>query len=220
MDFNLSLFDLINYPIDYNMVSKTYFNSWSLMSAFIFGIILYILLFPIYYNLGNFAARKFHKKYPDEKILYIIKTSPTFMFIMTLLVGGFWGMCLYPFLIFENLTYIKPVHETTWWFYFILFLSGIIALLVRFSIIYIISDQNIRLINPFKLFDNWAFKKDYFIPISSIKAVKFSRFLWLEELEITQKNEECSGKIIALIGLKKAEEIINKMIHEGESNEY
>ena len=209
---------LANYQIDYNLISKMDFNNWSLKAECICGILLYILLSPIYLNLSKCAARRFHELYPEEKILYIIKTSPRVIFLITWIIGGFFGGCLLPFFIFKNLYYIKPVHIDTWGFYFVWFILAIISILIRFSMIYILSDKNIRFINPFKIFD-CCFTKNKCIPYADIKTAKFSQFLFLESVDLTLKDGSTFNGLIAFIGLKKAEIIINNHINKEVDNE-
>lgn len=205
-----------SYKADYDSFSEEYFRQWVNASdhicAILFALFSLIFSFCAYKN----SAAKFQKQYSDEKILFIVKNSPIFIILLSLIWGGVFGRYMLANFWFQNFD-TNVVPNTGQAIDYIFFFVATCFILYRFSIIYILSNKRVELISAYAIFNKIT--KKISILYNEIKEVRFSSLLFFETLEIVFKKGSGYDGITCFANLKKAKEIIEKQMYEGSNNE-
>ena len=206
----LNIFDYYN--ADYSFLTKEIFENWRITAGFLTGIINFCITFPIYKNAQTIAVKKCRQSYPNEQVLLVVKSGFWLSSICTFLCGAFLGVFALPFLFFKNITYINGINYFYYFciYTFVYFIS-IIFIIIRFSMIYIITDLGIRFIKPYKI-QNFLLQKKIFIPFTNIRSCYYERFLWFNGLIVNLKDNTRFTGMSHFAKLKNVSLLINSKI--------
>lgn len=207
----LNIFEYYN--TDYSFVTKEIFKNWRMTAGFITGIITFCITFPIYKNASTLAVKKSRQFYPDEQVLLVVKSGFWLCSISTFLCGAFGGVFILPFLFFKNINYSNVIdYHYYFYIYTFIYSISIIFLIIRFSMIYIITDSGIRFIKPYKI-QNLLLQKKIFIPFTNIRSCHYKKFLWFNELTINLKDNTKFTGMSHFANLKNVNKFINSKIN-------
>lgn len=207
----MNLLDYYNY--DYYDLGKTSFQNFQGLLILICGLVMSGLLMPIYYSFYNIAANKFKKRYPEERIVHIVKNGFLFMFIVTFCIGGFLGAFILPFFILKNV----PSSETIFgnvYIAIVLWLVSVYGILERFAIIYVLSDKRIQLVRAMYPY-NFNLKIKPF-EYKNIVSVEYEKFITWEQLYIKFKDGSRYDGLMFFKQLKEVKSIIETGMTEEE----
>ncbi|PWL80742.1 hypothetical protein DBY21_00945 [Candidatus Gastranaerophilales bacterium] len=200
---------LYYYNEDYYTIGEELFKNIQQEMALVCGILACCILIPIYFNFYNIAEKQFNKRYPNEKVIYVVKNGIFFMLVVTFLIGESLGLYILPFFIFQNV----PVTITPWNNLFITIIIYIVTyyiVLERFSIIYILSDERIQLI---RCLYTYKFNlKINSVKYKNIESVRYNKFLTWEYLDIKLKDGKDFNGLLFFKNLKHVKSIIEKYI--------
>lgn len=201
---------LLDYRIDYNLVSGEYFKKLVLFSGVTTGLVLVAIILPFCLKAYNLAEADFKQFYPKERIIYTIKNSNYFIALTSFIVGASIGLFIFPFIVFENLYRIGSITIV----HCCLLIPGIAiaiyGVLLRYTMVYILSDRQICLVSPYKIFQKHI--KPISIKYCEITGIKFNCFLFTEWLTIYLKNAKKFEGITTFTNLKEAKAIIKSKI--------
>lgn len=213
----VTFFQNYYHSIDYRLVSDEFFYFWSFKTGLLFGFLLSSILLPLNLYAYKSAAYRCEKMYPDENVVYVIKNGIVTMFLATFCTGFFVGKFIFPFFIFKNLYRIKDIYYEYIWLYIILFFITVFFLLERYTMIYVLSDKNLRLVDAYNIF-RLIRKETVSISYKDIKSIEFNKFLIIEFLILNLKNGKHFSGIYAFSNLKKVKRIIEKQLKYYELN--
>ena len=98
-------------------------------------------------------------------------------------------------------------------FYVFVFIIAVLFFIIRYSMIYLITDKGIRFITPYN-FQNIILKKSIYINFEDIESCTYTNILNFQQLIIKLKNKTEFRGIVFFVGLKQANLIINKYIEK------
>ncbi len=194
---------LLSYRIDYNSVTSEYFKHWTSEFGNTCGLAHILIFVPICLYTHIAVANRFRKKYPNEKVIYIMKNSISFLFFIMYAFGYFFGSFIAPFICFENLHGIKLPNNWDIWVWIPAYIISIFAILIGYSMTYVISNRRIEAISAYKIYDKIIKKHCFFFKNMSDVSLKIHHY-FLSELDITLKNGEHFYIIRGLVNFKKA----------------
>lgn len=204
------------YGDSYYEVSKRVFEDWQMQSAGTFGLILCCILMPIYFNFYNMAKKKFEKMYPEEKVIYVVKNGAFFMFFVTFCLGAYLGGFIMPFFIFQDV----PQRITGCYNVFvaiIVLVLSIYGMLERFSLIYVLSNKKIQLVQPLHSNKfNLKIKSYYY---KDIVSVTYDKFLTWEALYLKMKDGKVFRGLIYFKRLKYVKDLIEENMKKEAMND-
>jgi len=203
------MIDISNLQIDYNLISYKYFENWRTIAGGITGLLLVLFFTPFYILSDKAASLRCEKLFPNERVIYTIKSGWGSRITITFLIGAFLGNFILPFFVFENLFVIRQLHRSYLLVYIVLLFIGIYGAFFRFNMIYLLTNKNIRLISPYKILDI-MYKKFFALSYEDIESVTYTKNFFIEQLLINLKSGKTFNGLICFEKLKNAKEIIDK----------
>jgi len=210
---NELIITLLNFRINYNLVDSRYFEQWHTNAGFICGFVFVVIFTPLLLYSYKVAARRFKKMHHDETVIHVIKNGLFFMLTTLYITGFFFGYFILPFICFENIPSIEHITDLTWIGYFAAFLFFMCILMVRFNIVYVLSNKRIELVSGCFLFNKIFLKIN--LDYKDIEEAESESWLCFEFLYIKLKNGEYFNGIHCFANLKQAAMIINKYASKG-----
>lgn len=195
------------YNNDYYTIGKELFENFQQEIALVCGILACCILIPICFNFYNIAERQFKKRYPSEKVIYIVKNGIFFMFLVTFIIGEGFGLHILPFFIFKNV----PAAITPWNNLFLTIIIYIVTyyiVLERLSLIYVLSEERIQLVRSLYTYKfNLKIKP---VEYTDIESVRYHKFLTWEYLDIKLKDGKDFNGLLFFKKLKYVKSLIEK----------
>lgn len=203
-----------NFQQNFNsIITPQYVHKWSVYAAYLSSLITLFLCTPFYLYAPSFAIKKCNALYPEETVLYVIKSGFWSRSIVTALCGAFVGLYILPVVFFENVLPRNTLNQYELLLYVLLFVMAISFFIIRYSMIYLITDKGIRFVTSYDC-QNLILKKSICINFEDIESCVYNNILNFQQLKIKLKNKTEFRGIVFFVGLKQANLIINKHIEK------
>jgi len=198
--------------LDCNYLSPQFVEDYIDKLMWIGGLIYVLIFLPIFYWAQCRAKKAFKKLYPNEEIVYEVSSGIIMTVVGTYIFGVAFCMQILPFLVFKNLYAYDTITRNNLWLFGVAHIASVWILLIRFSLISILSDKRIKtFVNFYKISKKQELKHN--ILYRDIESVEFYYYYFrFQALSIKFKDKRPIYNILCMINLKQAENIILQYI--------